>query len=140
MLLMTRSIFFFLLDDVMMSGSFFQTHFTINKPYEKALTIKKKKPTVAPHCYLNSLYNWFIICYKQQFWHTNTKALTKYIGPYHCVINPLDIDHDHRPSEANNSQFGYSQQTIQQHALFVWKYDFVSYKLLFIEKKQTEMF
>lgn len=42
MLLMTRSIFFFLLDDVMMSGSFFQTHFTINKPYEKALTIKKK--------------------------------------------------------------------------------------------------
>lgn len=26
-----------------MSGSFFQTHFTINKPYEKALTIKKKK-------------------------------------------------------------------------------------------------
>lgn len=43
MLLMTRSIFFFLLDDVMMSGSFFQTHFTINKPYEKALTIKKKK-------------------------------------------------------------------------------------------------
>lgn len=43
-------------------------------------------------------------------------------------------------SEANNSQFGYSQQTIQQHALFVWKYDFVSYKLLFIEKKQTEMF
>lgn len=57
MLLMTRSIFFFLLDDVMMSGSFFQTHFTINKPYEKALTIKKKKPTVAPHCSLNSLYN-----------------------------------------------------------------------------------
>lgn len=41
MLLMTRSIFFFLLDDVMMSGSFFQTHFTINKPYEKAIPIKK---------------------------------------------------------------------------------------------------
>lgn len=49
MLLMTRSIFFFLLDDVMMSGSFFQTHFTINKPYEKALTIKKKTKNLQSH-------------------------------------------------------------------------------------------
>lgn len=103
-------IIFFLLEDVMLSGSCFSN---AQQTVQNSIT-NQKKQTVAPSCFLNSLYNWFIICYKQQLWQTNTKAMTKYIRSYHFVTNPLDtaLEYD-RPYETNNSRFGYRQKNIQ---------------------------